>query len=191
MSAWIGLALISMALAAVGQFMWKLGARAMGSFSLVAVLRSPYVWGGLVLFGVSSLIWMKVLTRAPLSVAYPITALSYLVVLGLSRLVLHEAVTPLKAIGILTIFVGVGLVGVGSQSGAHPAGTGVRAASAVVVEAERPRCARSRPAQVVAASPEGPCAAESAEAAAVSRSGGRAGAGGPAERPPAAGRNPQ
>jgi drug/metabolite transporter (DMT)-like permease len=113
MSAWIGIALASVVLASCGQFAWKLGARVLGSFSFSGMLLSPYVWAGLALFGVSSVLWIKVLTRAPLSLAYPLTALNYLIILLLSWRFLGEPITAAKGLGVLAVCVGVVLIGVG------------------------------------------------------------------------------
>lgn len=51
--------------------------------------------------------WMRVLGRADLSFAQPITALSYITVLALSSHTLHERISAPKVLGIALILVGV------------------------------------------------------------------------------------
>jgi drug/metabolite transporter (DMT)-like permease len=53
---------------------------------------------------------MRVLARADLSFAQPITALSYITVLVLSRLALHEKVSLPKILGTALILLGVFLI---------------------------------------------------------------------------------
>jgi drug/metabolite transporter (DMT)-like permease len=51
--------------------------------------------------------WMRVLARADLSFAQPITAISYITVLALSSHAFHEKVSPSKVLGITLILLGV------------------------------------------------------------------------------------
>ena len=113
-TSWLPLAVGSVVLAAIGQFLWKLGARGLGpGFSLIAVALNPMVWAGLALFGISSVLWINVLHRAALSVVYPIGSLSYLIIMFLSWHYLHEPMSALKVAGVLTIMLGIGLIGLG------------------------------------------------------------------------------
>lgn len=112
MAGWLPLALGSVVLASLGQFLLKLGSRSVGSgFNVVALALDPRIWAGLGLFGISAVLWLKVLSRAALSAAYPVVSLSYVLIVLLSWRYLHEAVTPLKLVGVLTIMVGIALVG--------------------------------------------------------------------------------
>lgn len=54
--------------------------------------------------------WTAVLAHADLSYAQPITALSYISVLGMSAWVLHESISPQKIAGVALVFVGVWLI---------------------------------------------------------------------------------
>ena len=78
--------------------------------SLRSLLSSPIVWGGLVLFGLSAVVWLFALSRASLSFAYPFAALSYVLILVFSVLVLHETVQPLRWLGVAFIVTGIVLV---------------------------------------------------------------------------------
>ena len=69
-----------------------------------------FVVGGLVIFALSAVIWLMVLSRASLSFAYPFASLSYLVIVLADRFVLGEAVSPLRWAGVLLIMAGIVLV---------------------------------------------------------------------------------
>ena len=81
---------------------------------LARVLAQPLVWLGLGLYGVSSLLWLVVLARAPLSVAYPMLSLGYVAVAILGRLLFAEALTATKVAGILLVCLGVALLAQGA-----------------------------------------------------------------------------
>ncbi|MEA2517758.1 MAG: hypothetical protein QOG16_1596 [Actinomycetota bacterium] len=75
------------------------------------VAAEPLLWVGLFLFGVSAVFWLVVLSHVPLSVAYPVVGLSYVLIVGLSRLVLHESVPTMRWLGVLVVAIGIGIVG--------------------------------------------------------------------------------
>ena len=72
-----------------------------------AVLASPAFYGAMALFGGQMFNWMRVLARADLSFAQPITALSYISVLAISSRVLHEQIGPTRLAGVALILIGV------------------------------------------------------------------------------------
>jgi drug/metabolite transporter (DMT)-like permease len=116
----IGLILTSVVLAGFAQITLKTGVNHvtgtsggelhLGAGSLRSLLSSPIVWGGLVLFGLSAIVWLFALSRASLSFAYPFAALSYVLILVFSVLVLHETVQPLRWLGVAFIVTGIVLV---------------------------------------------------------------------------------
>jgi drug/metabolite transporter (DMT)-like permease len=117
----IGMILLSVTLAAVAQVTLKSGvnhvtedtggALKIDADSLKALAGSPIVWLGLVLFGLSAIVWLVVLSRATLSFAYPFASLSYVLILVLGHFVLDEQVTSLRVAGVTLIIAGVVLVG--------------------------------------------------------------------------------
>ena len=117
----IGMILLSVTLAAVAQVTLKSGvnrvtedtggALKIEGDSLKALAGSPIVWLGLVLFGLSAIVWLLVLSRTTLSFAYPFASLSYVLILVLGRFVLDEQVTSLRLAGVGLIVAGVVLVG--------------------------------------------------------------------------------
>jgi len=122
---WIGAAALSasIVLSALGQLGMKAGmqnlklARAGGELAWTAVSTPPlrdalfFTAAGLVAYGLSLLAWLAVLVRYRLSYAYPLLALSYvLVYAGATQWpVLAEAATPQRTLGTLLILAGVGL----------------------------------------------------------------------------------
>lgn len=74
-------------------------------------IREPRLWLGLSLFGVSSLFWMVVLSRIPLSVAYPFVGISYILIVLLSSVILHEHVPGLRWVGVLVVAAGITIIG--------------------------------------------------------------------------------
>ena len=71
----------------------------------------PLLWIGLTLFGVSAIFWLVVLSHVPLSVAYPVVGLSYILIVGFSRFILHESVPMLRWLGVLIVAAGIGVIG--------------------------------------------------------------------------------
>ena len=55
-----------------------------GGSLVIGAATSPWVLLGLVVFGISAVVWLVVLSRVPLSLAYPFNALGYLVILTAS-----------------------------------------------------------------------------------------------------------
>lgn len=99
-----------------GQFMVKTGVNRVGAVSLLdihAILRalsSALVIGGFVVYFISALVWISILSRTELSWAFPILSLSYVLTALLSPIVLHESFSAQRLIGTLVICLGVFLV---------------------------------------------------------------------------------
>ena len=115
----IALILLSVTLAAVAQLTLKRGmdqvtARSgelrLGSESFREVLTTPAVWAGLILFGLSAIVWLVVLSRTSLSFAYPFASLTYVLILLADRFVLDQEVPGLRYAGVAFIIVGIILV---------------------------------------------------------------------------------
>ena len=118
--------LTSIALATTAQLLLKAGMTKVGAITDVAaaggaialVLRVVSTWqvvAGLALFGLSAIFWLVTLSRVPLSTAYPVVSLSYVLILAFSALVLHERPTPAVWVGAVLIMCGIALVGLGQR----------------------------------------------------------------------------
>lgn len=105
-------------LGSAGQLSLKHGMGAVGRFGgdtqlLAAFGRAfsnPFVVVGFLCYGLSSLIWMVILSRVPLSWAYPMISMGYVIVVVLSRVLLKEDVSAVRFAGTLVICAGVVLV---------------------------------------------------------------------------------
>lgn len=93
----VGILLFAVALAATGQLVLKTGmnlaktrAQEEGRSLVVLAATSPWIIGGLLIFGVSSVAWLTTLSRVPLSIAYPFNAIGYVAILAASSVLLHE-----------------------------------------------------------------------------------------------------
>jgi multidrug transporter EmrE-like cation transporter len=113
----LALLLFAVISAASGQVMLKHGmqiatARSTDSGrSLVAsAATSPWVWLGLVVFGISAFAWLAALSKIPLNIAYPFNALGYLVILTASIVILHERANVLTWVGSLLVVSGLVIV---------------------------------------------------------------------------------
>jgi drug/metabolite transporter (DMT)-like permease len=102
------LVLVSVAMGAAGQLLLKVGAltpvRTAGDLAINLI--RPATLAGLMLYVVSSLLWMTVLSRSQLSYAYPLLSLNYVLVILISASILHEPVSVHRWLGILVIMAG-------------------------------------------------------------------------------------
>lgn len=79
--------------------------------ALRMLVASPLVVGGVILFALNVVSYAYVLTRIPLSLAYPImTSGGFLIVVTASAILLRETLTGPQLVGIALIIVGVVLV---------------------------------------------------------------------------------
>ena len=79
--------------------------------TVLRAAREPRLWIGLALFGISAVFWLVVLSRVPLSIAYPFVGLSYLVIVAFARVVLHEHVPLVRWVGVAVVAAGIAIVG--------------------------------------------------------------------------------
>ncbi|HEY3283679.1 MAG TPA: EamA family transporter [Armatimonadota bacterium] len=110
----LGLLLAAIALGSVGQIFLKIGMSspagksAHGILGLVRVmLTQPYVVVGLLCYGLSSILYLKVIQQLDLSLVYPMVAVSYVLVSILSFLLLKERIPALRVLGLGIIVIGV------------------------------------------------------------------------------------
>lgn len=106
--------LISVAMGATGQFLFRLGMKSYGQVSAAGAFRQlfsivfiPAVFIGFIMFGMSSIIWLSVISKSQLSYAYPMVSIGYILTLILSKVFLNEQVSPIRAFGTILIICGV------------------------------------------------------------------------------------
>ena len=114
------LILTGVGLNAAAQLLLKVATRPLAHFSefnrdtlgssIVILFKSLPFWAGMVCYAASVCVWLAALSKAPVSTAYPMLSLGYVVVAAVSVLWLGESMTPAKVLGIALICVGVILV---------------------------------------------------------------------------------
>ena len=106
----------SIALGATGQVLLKAGANKLVNLNLSLsgllpsiweLIKTPQIVIGMFCFAFSSLLWIKVLTKAELSFAYPLVSFSYVIVAIAAAIFFKEAITVNKVLGIAAIVIGV------------------------------------------------------------------------------------
>jgi drug/metabolite transporter (DMT)-like permease len=101
------LLLVGTVCAAAGQIALKLGAT--GRVGLMEFLN-PWIVGGLFLYGLGTVLWIWCLSRLNLTVVYPFTALTFVLVYLAGAIALKEPVTTGAIIGVALIMGGLFLV---------------------------------------------------------------------------------
>lgn len=117
----IGLLVVSVVFAIAGQLTLKsamteigrIGAREVSAAgqTISRAVREPRLWIGLTLFGISAVFWLIVLSRVPLSVAYPFVGISYILIVAFSRFFLDEHVPAVRWLGVVIVALGIAIVG--------------------------------------------------------------------------------
>jgi drug/metabolite transporter (DMT)-like permease len=114
----LSLACFTLMLAA-GQLLFKRVGMVMSGLppaaALLLLLRQPLLYAALTLYGAATLLWIWILSRVPLSQAYPWVALGVFIVPLLGWWVYGERVTPIFWLGVVAIVGGVVLTQIGSQ----------------------------------------------------------------------------
>jgi multidrug transporter EmrE-like cation transporter len=123
------LAVASVLLATTGQFLLKAGMDRVGYVGAdrirnpmglaLTVARTPQVVAGLAIFGVSAAFWLVLLSRVPLSTAYPFAGLTYILTTLVARYALKEHVPGMRWVGIALIIGGIIIVGRTSVAEVH------------------------------------------------------------------------
>jgi len=117
----LGLIVLSVACSSSSQLLLKAGMTAPHMQAAIAagrpldialaVATSPLVVGGLAIFGLSAVLWLAVLSRVPLSSAYPAIALGIVVTVLGGYFFFGETIGTAKIAGVSLIVAGVVLVG--------------------------------------------------------------------------------
>lgn len=114
----IGLILVSVFLGAIGQVLVKYGASGLqlnftGRYlieSMFSILRNIPVMCGIISYGVSFLLWIKVLSKVELSYAYPMVSIGYIITMIFSYFIFKENISFIRFLGVIFIIIGVILV---------------------------------------------------------------------------------
>ena len=98
-----------------GQFLWKYGMMKttfkLDPLSIIKILFSPFIFSGLVMYGFATILWLFILSRGPLSIAYPVQSIAYVLAVFGAYFIFNEPLSPTKIIGAILIILGVSLIG--------------------------------------------------------------------------------
>jgi multidrug transporter EmrE-like cation transporter len=109
------LAVLCVLLSALAQLAMKAGMAAAGpghalGHTYVQALTSGWVWGGLGLYGLSAVLWLWVLSRLDVSLAYPLVSLGFVLTMLAGVLWLGEPWSWQRVGGAALIVAGVALL---------------------------------------------------------------------------------
>lgn len=114
-----GLILLSICINVVAQLLLKFGIGRIGYFEFSAqnllpigqqIITSIPILLGVVLYVASLAVWLMVLSRVEVSVAFPMASLGYVFVAIAAYFLFGEALTPMRVTAILIIIFGVFLL---------------------------------------------------------------------------------
>ena len=109
--------LVAIMIGVVGQLLLKHGMSRRPSFrlrDLASLGRDFPIVAGFCCYGIATLLYLKVLARLDLSVAYPTVSLGYVLVIVMSKVFFKERISPARWLGVVIICAGVALVGFAS-----------------------------------------------------------------------------
>lgn len=93
--------------AAAGQVAFKLGATGRSSFGEFLNL---WIGGGLILYGLGTVLWIFALSRLSLTIVYPFTALTFVLVYCAGVVLLGETATATQFWGVGLVLLGLFLI---------------------------------------------------------------------------------
>lgn len=95
----------------IRQGMLKLGNISMNISELwnmiIQSISNIYIWAGMMSYAISILLWMVVLSKVNVSLAYPFLSIGYIVTAVIAYFAFNEPITIQKILGIAIICVGV------------------------------------------------------------------------------------
>ena len=74
---------------------------------LLRLVFQPVVFSGLILYVISTILWLLALSKTTLNFAYPFTALTFILVMLSSRVIFLESIPTLRYFGIVLIILGI------------------------------------------------------------------------------------
>jgi multidrug transporter EmrE-like cation transporter len=113
------LVLTGVLLNAAAQLLLKAGTNAVGHFEFhldnvlpvgLKLAFEPHILGGLACYAISVVVWIMALSRVPVSIAYPMLSIGYIVNAIAAFYLFNEPLAGQKLLGIGFIVVGVWLV---------------------------------------------------------------------------------
>lgn len=113
------LILTGVLLNACAQLLLKAGTNAIGHIEFSGgglwavapkLIFEPHILAGLVCYAISVVVWIGALSRTPVSIAYPMLSIGYIVNALAAWYLFSEVLNPMRITGIAVIIVGVVLI---------------------------------------------------------------------------------
>ena len=113
------LIIVGVILNALAQLLLKVGTNAVGQFEFQAgnivpvglqLALQPYIIGGMACYAISLVVWIMALSRVPVSIAYPMLSIGYVINALIAWQWLGEGISAQKLLGISFIILGVVLI---------------------------------------------------------------------------------
>lgn len=129
-----GLLVFSVSMGVLGQFFFKTGMKEAGPVEfgphvLMHFLR-PVIIAGITCYGVATTSWLVIISKTPLSLAYPMISISYVIIVLVGRFAFEETVSAVTWLGVALICCGVGCIGYGGAPTRPPQVTAITASPA-------------------------------------------------------------
>ena len=110
-------------LTVMGQILFKHGMNTVGRVNsirdvlekLTQAFLNPYILSGIAIYGFTTLVWLIILSRVKLSIAYPLLSSGYVLSILFSWLFFKESIPKIRIIGAVIICIGVYLVAQGES----------------------------------------------------------------------------
>ncbi|MNI29618.1 putative 4-amino-4-deoxy-L-arabinose-phosphoundecaprenol flippase subunit ArnE [compost metagenome] len=109
----MSLLLVACLLTCLGQVAQKFAVESWrgGAKGLAFKLRTPWIWLALCAMGAGLLLWLLVLQRLEVGIAYPMLSLNFVLVTLLARFVFDERIDRRHWLGVALVIAGVTLLG--------------------------------------------------------------------------------
>lgn len=113
------LILLSVFINTAAQILLKKGMNTIGYFAfslnnlvnlILKIIVNPFIMGGMMCYVAAVFVWLLVLSRVPVSLAYPMISLGYITTAIAAMIFFNEALTLTRIAGIFVIIAGVYLV---------------------------------------------------------------------------------
>ncbi|MFH1613155.1 MAG: EamA family transporter [bacterium] len=111
--------IVSIMIAIIGQILLKIGIDKIGKLEIslaklfpliIKIFFNPFIIIGLMFYAVGAFTWILALSKVPISLAYPLLSISYVIIVGVSSIFFHEHVSLMRWIGVGIIILGVTLI---------------------------------------------------------------------------------
>ena len=82
---------------------------------LTQAFMNPYILSGIAIYGFTTLVWLVILSRVKLSIAYPMLSSGYVLSILFSWMLFKESIPKVRIIGAAIICIGVYFVAQGES----------------------------------------------------------------------------